>query len=103
MSADRLAGIAGDLTALVLTTNHTHRTAEEIHGEVVRIMARHTEAIRTPDREKALAWCRVLVLPPLPEIESAAIREAMELTVTDIRHRVSVLEREMNDTTNEEE
>jgi len=52
-------------------------------------------AAEAPDREKALAWCRVLVLPPLPEVESAAIREALELTATDIRHRVSLLEREM--------
>jgi hypothetical protein len=95
MSGARLYGIAGDLTALVLTTRLTHRTAEEIHAAVVEIMARHAEAIRTPDREKVLAWCRVLVLPPLPEIESAAIREALELTANDIRHRVSLLEREM--------
>lgn len=95
MSAARLAGIAGDLTALVLTTKHTYRTAEEIHSEVVLIMGRHAEAIRTPDREKVLAWCRVLVMPAMPEIESESIREALELTVTDIRHRISLLECEM--------
>ena len=80
----RLASIAGDITALVLTAQRSHTTAEEVHSAVVRIMERHPHAIASPDREKALAWLRVIVLPALPDIQSKAIRDRLERVAAEI-------------------
>lgn len=80
----RLASIAGDITALVLTAQRSHTTAEEVHSAVVRIMERHPHAIASPDREKALAWLRVIVLPALPDIQSEAIRDRLEQVAAEI-------------------
>ena len=81
---NRLAAISGDLTALVLTSQRSTMTAEEVHSGVVRIMEAHPEAIQTPDREKALAWLRVIVLPALPDIQSKAIRDRLERVAAGI-------------------
>lgn len=94
----RLASIAGDITALVLTAQRSHTTAEEVHSAVVRIMERHPHAIASPDREKALAWCRVIVLPDLPAIQSESIRARLEQVRDDIRDILNITATEMQET-----
>lgn len=91
----RLAAISGDLTALVLTSQRSTMTAEEVHSGVVRIMETHPEAIQTPDREKAIAWLRVIVLPALPDIQSEAIRDRLEQARDDIAMAIFDAKHEM--------
>lgn len=93
----RLASIAGDITALVLTAQRSHTTAEEVHSAVVRIMERHPHAIASPDREKALAWLRVIVLPALPDIQSEAIRGRLERVRDNLTHLININIHEMQE------
>lgn len=91
---NRLAAITGDLTALVLTSQRSLTTAEDVHAGVVRILARHPEAITTPDREKIAAWCRVVTLPTLPELASDELRAKLEAVRDDIKDILNICARE---------
>jgi hypothetical protein len=93
----RLAAIAGDLTALVLTSQRIATTAEDVHGAVVRIMERHPGSIATPDREKAIAWLRVVVLPSIPDIQSESIRARLEQARDDITNIINITKTEMQE------
>lgn len=93
--SNRLAAIAGDLTALVLTSQRSLTTVEDVHAGVVRILARHPEAITTPDREKIATWCRVVTLPTLPELASDELRAKLEAVRDDIRNRLNITIHEM--------
>lgn len=92
--SDRIAAITGDLTALVLTSQRSLTTVEDVHAGVVRILARHPEAITTPDRELVAAWCRVVTLPNLPELASDELRAKLETVRDDIRNILNICARE---------
>ena len=77
------------------------RAEHERMAEIERQREAEAEAARIeaqrPDREKIAAWCKVVVLPALPEIADYDLRGALELCVVDIRNRINQLEREASD------
>lgn len=81
------------------------RTDREAKEEVERIERERVEAEReaariaaeAPDREKALAWLRVIVLPALPDIQSEAIRGRLERVRDNLTHLININIHEMQE------
>ena len=79
------------------------RAEREANEEAERIERERIEAEReaariaaeAPDREKALAWLRVIVLPALPDIQSEAIRDRLEQVRDDIAMAIFDAKHEM--------
>lgn len=91
-----LAGFVGDLTALILSSQRRAYTAEEIHGEVLRIAENHKQQIEgvlmPNESDKLRAWAAMAreAIPALPTITDPELRAKAEDASCDLLHRIAL-------------
>lgn len=90
------AGFIGDITALVLASQRSTHTAEEVHEKVLRISERHKgelmSTLHPSDIDKLRAWSAMAreAIPALPTITDPELRTKAEDVSCDLLHRIAM-------------
>ena len=90
------ASFIGDVTALVLASQRSVHTAEEVHEKVLRISERHKgelmATLHPSDLDKLRTWAAMAreAVPALPTIADPDLSSRATDAAQDLLHRIAI-------------